>query len=135
MPGEYNDVGGDYIVRSSDAHTWVEVFLPRLRLGDAFDPTPGGNGRRSGMISRLGLYWDWFQFTWGQWVINYDFSHQINLAQNIQKTSRNWGERSQRYYREKQRDAIRMLLVLDKKMEASPYFLPGILVSLVALFA
>jgi hypothetical protein len=66
-------------------------------------------------------------------VINYDFVHQINLAQNVQKTSRNWGERAQRYYREKQRDAIRLLLVLDKKVEGSPYFLPSLLIFLVAL--
>ena len=26
LPGEYNDVGGDYIIRASDAHSWVEVF-------------------------------------------------------------------------------------------------------------
>ena len=32
LPGEYNDVGGDYIVRGSDAHSWVEVYFPRLRL-------------------------------------------------------------------------------------------------------
>jgi transglutaminase-like putative cysteine protease len=25
LPGEYNDLGGDYIVRASDAHTWVEA--------------------------------------------------------------------------------------------------------------
>ena len=28
LPGEFNDVGGDYIVRSSDAHTWVEAYFP-----------------------------------------------------------------------------------------------------------
>src|SRR5260370_15986748 len=25
LPGEYNDLAGDYIVRASDAHSWVEV--------------------------------------------------------------------------------------------------------------
>src|SRR6266567_1874550 len=28
LPGEYNDLGGDYIVRASDAHSWVEVYFP-----------------------------------------------------------------------------------------------------------
>src|SRR2546429_4600529 len=39
LPGEYNDLAGDYIVRASDAHSWVEVYFP----GDGwqvFDPTP-----------------------------------------------------------------------------------------------
>ncbi len=25
---------------------------------------------------------DWFEITWNEWVINYDFVHQIVLAQN-----------------------------------------------------
>src|SRR6202034_1607824 len=27
LPGEYNDVGGDYIIRGSDAHAWVAGFF------------------------------------------------------------------------------------------------------------
>ena len=34
LPGEYNDLGGDYIVRASDAHSWVEVYFPGNGLGD-----------------------------------------------------------------------------------------------------
>ncbi len=32
LPGEFNDVGGDYIVRQSDAHAWVEVSFRGLRM-------------------------------------------------------------------------------------------------------
>jgi len=28
LPGEFNDVAGDYIVRGSDAHSWVEAYFP-----------------------------------------------------------------------------------------------------------
>jgi len=28
LPGEYNSLGGDYIVRASDAHSWVEAYFP-----------------------------------------------------------------------------------------------------------
>lgn len=132
LPGEYNDLGGDYIVRASDAHTWVEAYFPAYGW-ITFDPTPPGNGKRGGFFSRLALYWDWFQFAWGEWVINYDFAHQVNLARNVQNTSRNWSDHTQRYYREKQRQAIRLLMALDHRTEASPYFLPGVLAFLIAL--
>lgn len=132
LPGEYNDVGGDWIVRASDAHTWVEVFFPGYGW-ITFDPTPGGNGRHGGLFDRAGLYWDWFQYAWGEWVINYDFGHQMTLAQNAQKTGRNWGEILHKYFKAKQRQAIHWILALDKRAESSPYFLPGILIVLVAI--
>jgi len=39
--GEYNDVGGDFIVRASDAHSWVEAYFPG-RGWITFDPTHSG---------------------------------------------------------------------------------------------
>jgi protein-glutamine gamma-glutamyltransferase len=132
LPGEYNDVGGDWIVRASDAHTWVEVFFPGYGWM-TFDPTPPGDGRHAGFFDRMSMYWDWFQFAWGEWIINYDFGHQVSLAETAQKTGRNWGEILHKYYRDKQRAAIRTILELDKKAENSRYFLPGILAILVAI--
>jgi protein-glutamine gamma-glutamyltransferase len=132
LPGEYNDVGGDWIVRASDAHVWVEVFFPGYGW-ITFDPTPPGNDSHGGLLERLSMYWDWFQYAWGEWIINYDFGHQITLAQSVQKTSRDWGESARKYYQLKQRQALELIVKLDKETEASPYFLPGVLVFLVAL--
>ncbi|MGA8142623.1 MAG: transglutaminaseTgpA domain-containing protein [Candidatus Acidiferrales bacterium] len=132
LPGEYNDVGGDYIIRASDAHAWVEVYFPDYGW-ITFDPTPPGSSTRGGLLDRLAMYWDWFQFAWGEWIVNYDFVHQLTLAQNVQRTSHDFGERAQKYYREKQKQLMQMLLAVDKRIEASPYFLPLVLVALVAL--
>jgi transglutaminase-like putative cysteine protease len=132
LPGEYNDLGGDYIVRASDAHTWVEVYFPDYGWM-TFDPTPPGNEKHGGLLGRLGMYWDWFQFAWSEWVINYDFTHQVNLALNLQKSSRDWSEAARRYYHRKEHEAMDLLMALDRRIEASPYFLPGVLAFLVAL--
>jgi protein-glutamine gamma-glutamyltransferase len=132
LPGEYNDVGGDWIVRASDAHVWVEVYFPGYGW-ITFDPTPPGNEQHGGLLERVSMYWDWFQFAWGEWIINYDFGHQITLAQSVEKTSRDWGEGARKYYQEKQRQVLQLIVKLDRKTEASPYFLPSILVFLVAL--
>ncbi len=132
LPGEYNDVGGDYIIRGSDAHSWVEVYFPGYGW-ITFDPTPPGDGERGGIFARFGLYWDWFQLTWDEWVINYDFAHQLTLGRNARDSSRNWGDRARSFYRREQAVIMRRIMALDRRTEASPYFLPGILVCLVAL--
>jgi transglutaminase-like putative cysteine protease len=98
LPGEYNDVGGDYIVRASDAHSWVEAYFP----GNGwitFDPTPPSNEQATGLLSRLGMYLDWFQLTWNEWVINYDFTHQVNLARNVAQTTTDWREKWKKKFR------------------------------------
>ena len=91
LPGEYNDLGGDYIVRASDAHSWVEVYFPGTGWM-TFDPTPPGAEPSGGLFSRLGQYIDWFELSWNEWVINYDFVHQVLLAQNMQRSTRAWTE-------------------------------------------
>jgi protein-glutamine gamma-glutamyltransferase len=131
LPGEYNDVGGDYIIRGSDAHAWVEVFFSDYGWV-TFDPTPAGNEQR-GFLSRFGLYWDWFQLTWNEWFINYDFSHQLTLGRNARDSTRSWNERARALYRRKQEAILRRILAFDRRIEASPYFLPGLLVCLLAL--
>lgn len=97
LPGEYNDLAGDYIVRASDAHSWVEVYFPGTGWM-TFDPTPPAVEDAGGFFSRLGQYMDWFELTWNEWVINYDFNHQILLAQNMQRNTRAWTETARSWF-------------------------------------
>jgi protein-glutamine gamma-glutamyltransferase len=101
LPGEYNELGGDYVVRASDAHSWVEVFFP----GNGwivFDPTPDAPEASAGFLSRLQKYMDWMELTWEDWVISYDFAHQMTLAQTLQRGSRNWTESGRDWFQHKQ---------------------------------
>ena len=131
LPGEYNDVGGDYIIRGSDAHAWVEVYFSDYGWM-TFDPTPPGNEKR-GLFNQFSLYWDWFQLSWNEWVINYDFSHQLTLGRNARDSTRIWSERAHALYRREQEKILRGILAFDRRTEASPYFLPGVLICLVVL--
>ncbi len=111
LPGEYNSLGGDYIVRASDAHSWVEAYFP----GNGwvvFDPTPPAAGPTSGIFARLSLIADWLELTWNEWVINYDFSHQVQLAQAMQSKSRNWRDEARDWFGRKEtkgKDFLRRL--------------------------
>src|SRR5271156_3127205 len=101
LPGEYNELGGDYVVRASDAHSWVEVFFPGSGW-IVFDPTPDAPQGSMGFLSRLQKYTDWMELTWEDWVVGYDFAHQATLAQTLQRDSRNWAESGRDWFQRKQ---------------------------------
>ena len=101
LPGEYNDLAGDYIVRASDAHSWVEAYFPGSGW-ITFDPTPAANGSEAGLFSRLNLYLDWMQLTWNEWVINYDFAHQLVMARNVRQNSTDYSESFRQWFRRAQ---------------------------------
>lgn len=135
LPGEFNDVGGDFIIRASDAHAWVEVLFPGYGW-ITFDPTPGSDVRRPvGLAAHMAMYWDWFQLTWSEWIVNYDFAHQIRLADNTHQATRDLTARAHQWYETKQQQAMRFLLALDTRVEGSHYKLPALLVFLIALLA
>jgi hypothetical protein len=130
LPGEYNELGGDYIVRASDAHSWVEVLFPGYGWV-TFDPTPPSDEHATGLLSQMGFYWDWFELQWGEWVINYDFLHQFTLAQNLQHASRNWTAQM----RDKFNDARNAGTERVRKWQTRLAAAPAWLFALVALLA
>ncbi len=133
LTGDYNDVGEDYIVRASDAHTWVEVFFPEVGWVE-FDPTPPSAEYRARTFwTRLGDYADAFDLWWSEWVINYDFSHQIQLARNLERRTRSWTLQAHLYLRQLRRNITRELQQAETSILTSPSLLPALLVVLLAL--
>jgi hypothetical protein len=123
LPGEYNDVGGDYIIRASDAHSWVEVFFPDYGW-ITFDPTPPSDDHPAGLLSQLGFYWDWFQLQWNDWVVNYDFIHQFTLAQGVQRVSRRWtASLRERFERARSAGATRLRYWAEDASSIPPWML------------
>ena len=85
--GEFNDLTGQYLVRASDAHSWVEAYFPGSGWV-SFDPTPaGGVPARTGW-SRLRLYADAAASFWREWIINYDINHQRALGKDAATNTR-----------------------------------------------
>ena len=85
--GEFNDLTGQYLVRASDAHSWVEAYFPGSGWV-TFDPTPaGGVPARTGW-SRLRLYADAAASFWREWIINYDINHQRALGKDAATNTR-----------------------------------------------
>ena len=100
LMGEYNPVGGDYIIRQSDAHTWVEVYEAGMGWME-FDPTPPDpNHRELNLATQMLQYVDAMELYWNSYIIIYDSGAQLQLfhsaqerVQNIQTDLRNKSDR------------------------------------------
>jgi hypothetical protein len=100
LGGEWNPIGGYFVVRQSDAHAWAEVWLEgrgwtridptavvapeRLRRG-VFDllpdalATPERLLRGSAWLTRLLQRWDAANAWWSDHVVKFDYSAQLDL--------------------------------------------------------
>ncbi len=78
LGGIWNPVGNYYIVKNSDAHTWVEAWIPWLGWVP-FDPTPPSSAGAMERPNKLQRILDYLRFQWYHWIINYDYQKQVGL--------------------------------------------------------
>ncbi len=104
--GEYNDLTGQYVVRASDAHSWVEAYFPGSGW-ISFDPTPASSlSTRTGW-SRMQLYADAAASFWREWIINYDVGHQLTLGKDAAASSRQFLDEALRWIAQRHRALLR----------------------------
>ncbi|HYL93603.1 MAG TPA: DUF3488 and transglutaminase-like domain-containing protein, partial [Alphaproteobacteria bacterium] len=135
--GEFNEITNNYIVRERDAHSWVEVYFPEYGWV-TFDPTPAAPAPvRGSRWSRLELYMDAARELWREWVISYDFAHQMQLSASVGHASTAAQFRTSFWLRRNYRQmlgAVRQWLERSKKSIPRDFALAGaILAFLMAL--
>ena len=97
--GEFNDVTSQYLVRASNAHSWVEVYFPGHGW-ISFDPTPAAPAEIRTGWGRWALYADAMASFWREWVVSYDVSHQYILGHRAAQGGAQWIRRMQRWGRQ-----------------------------------
>jgi transglutaminase-like putative cysteine protease len=89
--GVFNPVSGLWLVRASDAHSWVEAWIPGHGW-TTFDPTPADvNAGGLAILGQLALYLDAAGTFWQEWVMTYDVARQGTLAYRMEQGARHWG--------------------------------------------
>jgi protein-glutamine gamma-glutamyltransferase len=82
--GVYNSISDLWLVRASDAHSWVEAWIPGYGW-TTFDPTPADPNQSGSptLFSKMSLYVDAAETFWQKWVVGYDPARQGTLADRV----------------------------------------------------
>jgi protein-glutamine gamma-glutamyltransferase len=84
IDGQWNAVGDFFLIRESDAHSWVEVYFPTYGWV-SFDPTPEGANPAAemGALYFFSSYLDYLKFRWSRYVIDYDQKDQNQFFRHL----------------------------------------------------
>ncbi|MBZ0113387.1 MAG: DUF3488 and transglutaminase-like domain-containing protein [Thermoanaerobaculia bacterium] len=96
LGAEANPLENYFVVRQSNAHAWVEAYLPDEGW-KTFDPTPpdGRPGVEEGGLGLLAAQvWDFVSFRWDRYVLTFGFYDQYQIASRFRSLWRSlWGSR------------------------------------------
>jgi transglutaminase-like putative cysteine protease len=109
--GEWNPIGGYFLVRQSDAHAWAEVWLDgrgwlrvdptaivapeRLRRGilDILPNAVSGSARllyATPFLARLMQGWDALNTAWNERIVKFDINTQLGILKRLGVPSADW---------------------------------------------
>ena len=117
--GEFNDLTGQYVVRASNAHSWVEAYFPGSGWV-SFDPTPAASLPTHSGWWRIQLYGDAAASFWREWIINYDAEHQRSLGQDAAANSRHLLDEIRRWVGLQHRALLRSARSVQQQITRSP---------------
>ncbi len=117
--GEFNDVTSNYVVRASNAHSWVEAYFPGSGWV-SFDPTPPAPASAHNAWDRAMLYVDAMASFWREWIINYDASHQKTLGQEAGRGSRALVESMRMWYQHRYGEMLKRARKIHNAIASSP---------------
>ncbi|MCC6502194.1 MAG: DUF3488 domain-containing protein, partial [Deltaproteobacteria bacterium] len=83
LEGEWNALGGYFIVRQQDAHSWVEAYIDGVGWM-RFDPTPSAIGPPY-RASAISLYLDLMKLKWNRHIIQFSFTDQRRMALSAER--------------------------------------------------
>jgi protein-glutamine gamma-glutamyltransferase len=129
--GSYNRFGKDFVVRARDAHSWVEVYFPNYGW-IPFDPTPPDP--HPVVASGLDNYMDALTLFWNEWVINYDFSHQVRLATQVEVQSHNVQENVSHRFDHLRTELAGLALTFESVLVAHKFLMLVVMLGMMAAF-
>jgi len=94
--GDYNELGGYYLVTEDMAHVWVEAYL-RDSGWERVDPTAfaldfAGGSEKTGdsLIDKVRKFSDYLNYYWNNAIVTYDLDKQITMFKSANNVMRNF---------------------------------------------
>lgn len=81
LEGEYNELGDFYLVRQTDAHSWVEAYVGGSWL--PFDPSPRPIGTEKRFFIDFRKLFDSISYFWDRYILIYSAEDQINTVTSL----------------------------------------------------